>query len=75
MQFLQIVLDDLRRMLQFGIVSNEHLPLSDGRLTIALTQRNRAQALGATRNCRKREPMNGNRKNIRGWGRRSSELG
>ena len=70
MHFVQFPLDDLRRMLQYGTVSNRHLPLSNGRLTIALTQRNRAQALGATRNCRKREPLNGDRTNIRPWGRR-----
>jgi hypothetical protein len=74
-QFLQIALDGLRRMLQFGTVSNAHLPLPNGRLTIALTQRNRAQALGAARNRSKRESMNGDRKIIRTWGRRSSGRG
>jgi hypothetical protein len=76
LQFLQIALDGLKQMLQFEIVSNEHLlPSPTGGLTIALTQRNRAQALGATRNRSKREPMNGDREMIRTWGQRSSEPG
>jgi hypothetical protein len=75
-QFLQIALDGLKRMLQFAIVPNEHLLLPpSGGLGIALMQRNRAQALGATRNRRKRGAPSGKRKNIRARGQRRSEPG